>query len=260
MKKRRPQAVVLSGLHLGSRGCPSRELLHYLKSIRPETVVVNGDSIDRESSGTGFWPGSHRKVIRHLLGWAGKGVQIWYLPGSHNDPLRRLAGFRFGNIRIASKVALELPGGRSAWCFPGSVFDVSMQRAPWLARLGAAGYGCLLAAGRFVNRSFLSGRVIDRFKSAVSCSNFFGPAAAATGIEHGFDFVQEGPAGDSGGRTWTLGNGRISRLHPGNWCASLTALEFEDGEWRIHRFCEADDPGRTAASDRKAPAFVRREA
>ena len=45
-KKRKVDLVVLSDVHLGTYGCHARELVHYMKSIRPRTVVLNGDLID----------------------------------------------------------------------------------------------------------------------------------------------------------------------------------------------------------------------
>ncbi|NDD47399.1 MAG: UDP-2,3-diacylglucosamine diphosphatase, partial [Flavobacteriia bacterium] len=45
-EKRALEAVILSDLHLGTFGCHAREILRYLKSIRPETIILNGDIID----------------------------------------------------------------------------------------------------------------------------------------------------------------------------------------------------------------------
>ncbi|MGN6533972.1 MAG: glycosyltransferase family protein [Ginsengibacter sp.] len=45
-KKRKIEVLVLSDIHLGTFGCHAAQLLRYLKSIKPKTVILNGDIID----------------------------------------------------------------------------------------------------------------------------------------------------------------------------------------------------------------------
>ena len=100
MKKRRVDIVVLSDIHLGTYGCHAKELLKYLKSIKPKTVVLNGDIIDIWQFSKNYWPKSHMKVVRHLMGWVGKGVKTYYIPGNHDEMLRKFAGMKLGSFRI----------------------------------------------------------------------------------------------------------------------------------------------------------------
>ncbi len=44
--KRNVELVVISDVHLGTYGCKAKELLRYLNSIQPKTLVLNGDIID----------------------------------------------------------------------------------------------------------------------------------------------------------------------------------------------------------------------
>lgn len=44
--KRNIELVVISDVHLGTYGCKAKELLKYLNSIQPKTLVLNGDIID----------------------------------------------------------------------------------------------------------------------------------------------------------------------------------------------------------------------
>jgi UDP-2,3-diacylglucosamine pyrophosphatase LpxH len=44
--KRELDIVVLSDIHLGTYGCHAQELLNYLKSIQPRTLILNGDIFD----------------------------------------------------------------------------------------------------------------------------------------------------------------------------------------------------------------------
>ena len=46
MNKRPLDVCVISDIHLGTFGCQAHELLNYLKSIEPKTLILNGDIID----------------------------------------------------------------------------------------------------------------------------------------------------------------------------------------------------------------------
>ena len=46
MAKREVDLVIISDVHLGTYGCHAKELLKYLKSIKPKMVILNGDIID----------------------------------------------------------------------------------------------------------------------------------------------------------------------------------------------------------------------
>jgi UDP-2,3-diacylglucosamine pyrophosphatase LpxH len=50
-------------VHLGTYGCHAKELLRYLKSINPKTIVLNGDIIDIWQFSKRYWPKSHMKVV-----------------------------------------------------------------------------------------------------------------------------------------------------------------------------------------------------
>ena len=43
-RKRRVQVAVISDVHLGTYGCHAAELLRYLKSVRPQVLVLTATS------------------------------------------------------------------------------------------------------------------------------------------------------------------------------------------------------------------------
>lgn len=57
--KRELELVVISDTHLGTYGCHAKELLNYLKSIRPQTLILNGDIIDIWNFRKSYFPKSH---------------------------------------------------------------------------------------------------------------------------------------------------------------------------------------------------------
>ena len=248
--KRKVDILVISDIHLGTYGCHAKELLHYLKSIKPKMVVLNGDIIDIWQFSKNYWPKSHMKVIKHLISWMGKGIKTYYVTGNHDEMLRKFVGLKMGSLKIVNKVILELPDNKKAWVFHGDVFDVTMQHSKWLAKLGAIGYDTLILINKFCN--FLSERVFKRgkislskkiknsVKSAVSFINNFEQTSADIGISNHYDYVICGHIHQPEMRTISNEHGSIDYLNSGDWVENLTALEMVDGVWSIFRFSDLD--------------------
>jgi UDP-2,3-diacylglucosamine pyrophosphatase LpxH len=247
-QKREVDIVILSDIHLGTYGCHANELLRYLKSIRANKIILNGDIIDMWQFSKRFWPRSHMQVIKHITGLLTKNTNITYLTGNHDEMLRRFAGFRLGSFRIENKTVLRL-NGQKAWVFHGDVFDVTMKHSRWLAKLGAIGYDSLILINTFVNwglmkcgyeKISLSKRVKDSVKSAIKFINDFEKTAADIAIDNGYDFVICGHIHQPQIRKIVTPKGEVTYLNSGDWVENLTALEYNGEEWSIYRY--ADDP------------------
>ena len=65
--KRKIDLLVLSDIHLGTYGCHAEELIKYLQSIKPKTIVLNGDIIDGWNFSKNYFPPSHLQVISELM-------------------------------------------------------------------------------------------------------------------------------------------------------------------------------------------------
>ena len=249
-KKRKVDILVLSDVHLGTYGCHAKELLLYLKTINPKTVVLNGDIIDIWQFSKRYWPKSHMKVVKQLMTWLSKGVKIYYITGNHDEMLRKFAGFKMGSLRIVNKLVLDLDEQNKAWFFHGDVFDVTMQHSKWLAKLGAVGYDLLILINRIAN--FISERIFKRgklslskkikngVKTAVKFINNFEQTAADIGISNGYQYVVCGHIHQPEMRSIHTTHGSIEYLNSGDWIENLTALEYNDGNWRIYRFDEVE--------------------
>jgi UDP-2,3-diacylglucosamine pyrophosphatase LpxH len=245
-KRRRVELVVLSDMHLGTYGCHAKELLCYLKSIKPKTLVLNGDIIDIWQFSKRYWPRSHMKVVKELMGFIGRSTKVYYITGNHDEMLRRFTGHKMGSLRLENKVLLELSDGKQAWIFHGDVFDITMQHSRWLAKAGAVGYDTLILINRFANfvservfrkgRLSFSKRIKDSVKSAVKFINEFEKTAADIGIANGYDYVVCGHIHQPEIRTITTEKGSILYLNSGDWIENLTALEFNEGAWRLYEY------------------------
>lgn len=110
MKKRPVDIVVISDVHLGTYGCHAKELLKYLKSIKPKQVVLNGDIIDIWQFSKRYWPKAHMKVVKYLMELIGQGVKVHYVTGNHDEMLRKFVGFELGSFAIKNKLILNILG------------------------------------------------------------------------------------------------------------------------------------------------------
>lgn len=190
--KRHVELVVISDVHLGTYGCRAKELLYYLKSIKPKIVVLNGDIIDIWQFNKSYWPKSHMKVIKHIMNWLSKGVKVYYITGNHDEMLRKFEGFKMGSFQILNKLIIELDNQEKAWIFHGDVFDVTMQHSKWLAKLGAIGYDTLIIINSLANwisetifkrgKISFSKKIKNSVKGAIKFINGFEETAAEIGI------------------------------------------------------------------------------
>ena len=248
-KKRKLDILVISDVHLGTYGCHAKELLHYLKSVKPKTVILNGDIIDIWQFSKRYWPKAHMKIIKHFMEWVTKGVKIIYVTGNHDEMLRKFTGFKMGSFKIVDKVILELDNEKKAWVFHGDVFDVTMQHSKWLAKLGAVGYDTLIIINSVVNfisekifkkgKVSLSKKIKNSVKSAVKFINSFEQTAADIGISNKYDYVICGHIHQPEIRTIENDQGKIIYLNSGDWIENLTALEYVNSAWSLYKFDES---------------------
>ena len=248
MDKRNVDVVVVSDVHLGTYGCHAKELLKYLKSIKPKTLILNGDIIDIWQFSKSYWPESHMKVIRKLMKFVSEGVQVHYLTGNHDEMLRKFDGMEMGSFHLQNKLILELDG-KKAWFFHGDVFDVTMQHSKWLAKLGAVGYDTLILINSFVNwvltafgreKMSFSKKIKAKFKDAVKFINSFEQTAAELAIEKGYQYVVCGHIHQAEKREIATEEGSVTYLNSGDWVESLTALEYENKNWTVFKYEHQD--------------------
>lgn len=244
MTKRNVDVVVISDVHLGTYGCHAKELLKYLKSIKPKTLILNGDIIDIWQFSKRYWPESHMKVVRKLMKFVSEGVQVHYLTGNHDEMLRKFDGMEMGTFHLQNKLIMELDG-KKAWFFHGDVFDVTMQHSKWLAKMGAVGYDSLILINSFVNwvltafgreKMSFSKKIKARFKDAVKFINSFEQTAAELAIEKGYQYVVCGHIHQAEKRNIAMENGSVTYLNSGDWVESLTALEYQDQNWTVFKY------------------------
>ena len=248
MAKREVDIVVLSDIHLGTYGCHAKELLQYLKSIKPKAVVLNGDIIDVWQFSKRYWPATHMMVVKHLVGLIAKDIPVYLIPGNHDEMFRRFKGFQLGSLKITNKLSLKIDNSR-VWIFHGDVFDVVMQHGRWLAKLGAIGYDMLILINRLVNfislkmgrgKISFSKKVKNTVKSAVKFINKFEDTVCNIAAENNYDYVICGHIHHPEIKDVLTKHGSITYMNSGDWIENLTALEYAGSKWSLYNF--AEDP------------------
>jgi UDP-2,3-diacylglucosamine pyrophosphatase LpxH len=243
-KKKSIEVVVISDVHLGTYGCHAKELLSYLKSINPKTVILNGDIIDIWQFSKRYWPKSHMKVLKYIMGWISEGKEVHYITGNHDEMFRKFVDFNMGTFAIKNKVVLELDG-KKAWFFHGDVFDISMKHSKWVAKLGAIGYDFLILINRAVNnishffgkeKVSLSKKIKDSVKSAIKFINNFEGTVTTIAIDNQFDYVVCGHIHQPIIKEVITNNGSVTYLNSGDWVENLTALEYNNNQWSVYKY------------------------
>lgn len=242
MKKRNIDLVVISDIHLGTYGCNAAELNDYLRSINPKTLVLNGDIIDIWAFSKSYFPQDHMETIRLIMKFMSKGVKVYYITGNHDELLRKFSDFKMGNLEIVDKLVLNLDG-KKTWIFHGDIFDLSINCAKWLAKLGGKSYDWLIIVNRWINfilnkmgreRVSLSKKIKHSVKRAVKYVGDFEAIAAQHAIDQQYDYVICGHIHQPQRKVFKNENGSVTYLNSGDWIENLTSLEYNDGEWSIY--------------------------
>ncbi len=242
--KRKVDLVILSDVHLGTYGSQAKNLVNYLQSINPKTLVLNGDIIDIWQFRKRYFPKSHLQVIKKIISLAAKGTKVYYITGNHDEKLRKFSPVELGNISVLDKLVLNLDG-KKAWIFHGDVFDASIQHTKWIAKLGGWGYDFLIVLNSFINfclvqlgrpKYSLSKKIKNSVKKAVSFVTNFEDTAAELAIENHFDYVICGHIHQPQMREITTEKGSCLYLNSGDWIENLTALEYHNKTWSLMEY------------------------
>ena len=242
--KRDVELVVIADVHLGTYGARASELVSYLRSIQPRTLVLNGDIIDIWQFSKHYFPTDHMQVLKEITSLLSKGTKVYYITGNHDEMLRKFKGFSMGNFEIQNKLILPLTTG-TAWIFHGDVFDTTMKHSKWIAKLGGKGYDLLIVLNTIVNwfseklgrgRVSLSKKVKDSVKGVIKFVNNFEETAAEIAINNGYQFVVCGHIHHPQIKKMTNANGEsVMYLNSGDWVENSTALEYDKEQWTLYK-------------------------
>ncbi len=245
MSKLHVRTAILSDVHLGTPHAKAEEAAHFLKHVRCDRLILNGDIIDGwRLRRDGRWTRAHTRFVRRVLTLVQKkDTDVYYLRGNHDDFLARLLPMSFERIELREDLVLETPRGRYL-VLHGDVFDGVVKNMVFLAHLGDAGYALLLRLNRAYNlwrqlrgkEYFSLSRAIKaRVKQAVSFIGKFEEQVAALARARGCVGVICGHIHTPADKTID----GIHYLNSGDWVESLSAIvEHLDGRFELVAFEE----------------------
>ncbi len=243
MKKLRVRTVILSDVHLGTPDCKVEEVNHFLRSVRCEKLILNGDIIDGwQLTRRGGWTKTHTRFVRIVLKMLEKrDTQVIYLRGNHDDVLSSFLPLDFENLQVVEDHVHE-GLHRRYLVLHGDVFDTITKNFVFLSHLGDWGYRALLRLNRAYNawrawrgREYwsLSKAIKARVKSAVSHISKFEVRIATLARERGCGGVMCGHIHTPADKMLD----DIHYLNSGDWVESLTAIvEHWDGRFELVDF------------------------
>lgn len=158
--------LVISDLHIGSKGCNAKEIFKLLKKTEYDRLILVGDIID----GWLFqkykkFSEQHTKLIRLLMKISKTKPIIW-ISGNHDEFLRKFTPMEMGGIQILDEFTEN-----SIWFSHGDLYD-GIVKLRWLGMLGSFGYDAAIVIDRMMKsfgyRKSLSKFLKDNVKAAVS--------------------------------------------------------------------------------------------
>lgn len=160
------KTLIISDLHIGSKGCKTDEILELLKDESFERYILVGDIIDgwlfKKYKKFSY---QHARVIRRLLKLS-KHKDIIWISGNHDEFLRKYTPIEIGNIKVVDEFIED-----GVWYCHGDKYD-GIVKMRWLGMLGSIGYDLAIVIDRFLKRfnkkTSLSKFLKDNVKAAVS--------------------------------------------------------------------------------------------
>lgn len=263
MSKLHVRTVILSDIHLGTPHSKAEEATRFLKHVRCDRLILNGDIIDGWRLRRGDpWTKAHTKFVRRVLTMIQKrDTEVVYLRGNHDDFIGRLLPMQFEHLRLVEDHILETASGRYL-VLHGDVFDGVVENMVFLAHLGDMGYALLLRLNRAYNwfrrlrgKEYfsLSQAIKARVKQAVSFIGNFEDQVTALARERGCVGVICGHIHTPADKMI----GDIHYLNSGDWVESLTGIiEHHDGRFELisyKEFAARFAPGPAATDETEEP-------
>ncbi|MBP8643286.1 MAG: UDP-2,3-diacylglucosamine diphosphatase [Bacteroidales bacterium] len=249
MKDRQLDIAVISDLHLATYACKPKKILKYLKSIKPQMLVLNGDIIDSWRFSRNYFPKNHLRVVRQIIKMMEKGVKVYYITGNHDEFLRKFSPVEAGNLQIVDRLVLDQDGGKTL-ILHGDIFDHSIYMAKWLAKIGAAGKGMLSLIDAFINgllgifgrKDFILYKTINQ-KLNRERSTLIGyeKSMLKSCAEQGYQTVICGHTHFPKDRELLINNKRVHYLNCGDWVEHFTAAEYYNGSWHLYVQADSED-------------------
>ncbi len=241
------KTIIVSDVHLGTKGSKAKELVRFLKQYRCENLILNGDIIDGwQLRKSGKWKRKHTRFFSKILKMIEEdGTEITYIRGNHDDFLDQILPFTMGNLKICRDMVYE-SNNKKYYIVHGDIFDSVTSKFKWIAKLGDIGYTFLLWLNRQYNYHrlkkglpyySLSQKIKSKVKQAVKYVDDFEHQLASMAQYKNCEGIICGHIHQPAIKTID----GIQYMNSGDWVESMTALvEDQQGDWSLVYYTESD--------------------
>tara|TARA_R110002051_G_scaffold51268_4_gene98375 strand:- start:31653 stop:32513 length:861 start_codon:yes stop_codon:yes gene_type:complete len=242
--KRKVEIAVISDVYLGAKACYANQLLTYLNSIAPKTLILNGAIFDASTLQKGKFPKSHLKVIEKINDYAANGTKVIYVTDNNDKSHRQFINREIDNISIINKLVIDLDG-RKVWFFNGEVFAFYFEKSRWLKAFKNSSFSIFLRFNQYTNwflnklrknRFLLQKNTPRDIKSAPKYIAEFEKTVTDLAIANGYDFVVCGHTQQPKILTKNTRKGKTTYLNSGDWVENFTALEYQFKRWKLYNY------------------------
>ena len=227
------EAMFISDVHLGSKGCNADKLLEVLKEYNPTHLFLVGDIIDGWLlKKRNYWTQDYINVIRKILSLSKKGTQVIYITGNHDEFLRSYSPMEMGNIKVVDEIEWN-----GYLITHGDLYDGVVQ-LKWLGVLGGWGYEVAITIDRFLKKRLgykksLSKTLKDSVKRAVKFITDFENQLAYQAHSKNLKGVICGHIHKPEDKKISIKEMDIHYLNCGDWIENNSYIIYYDGKFEL---------------------------
>ena len=226
-------ALFISDVHLGSKGCNADEVLKILKKYKPKQLFLVGDIIDGWLlKKRMFWNQSFTNVIRKILSYSKNGTEVIYVTGNHDDFLRSYSGSELGNIKVVDEIEWN-----GYLITHGDLYDGVVQ-LKWLGVIGSLGYELAIYLDRTFKRfgyqKSISKTLKNSVKSAVKFVTSFEKQLAYQAIVRDCKGVICGHIHTPEDKQIRVKDTDIHYLNCGDWIENNSYIVYNGGKFELY--------------------------
>ena len=119
------RTIVISDLHLGTKGSKAKEVTNFLKQYKCRKLILNGYIIDGwQLKKYGAWKKKHTAFFKTVLKMIDDyDTKVIYLRGNHDDFLDQIMPLKLGKQFQIRKDYILKSGGKRFYITHGDIFD-----------------------------------------------------------------------------------------------------------------------------------------
>jgi len=247
-RTRHLNVAVIADVHLGTSASKANEVLNYLDSITPDTLVLAGDFIDLDRVRQSKLKQPHLAVLRRVLDLAHNGTKVYYLTGNHDARLRKFGNLALGDLHIRQELILQFDGHKH-YFFHGDRLDIAVKYKLSTDRVNGFWRKLVDLSDRIAGKwKQVFGRQKWSLASEVKTDptrakayvEVFERAATRLAESKGCDHVICAHIHQPKIVLKSIQGKVLKYLNAGDWVENLTALEYRFGKWSVYQY-DADD-------------------